>query len=98
MPQPVLHSLHRPPVQTITCQDLKMEIVGDCIKSLGEIQVGNVSCSPCINQVSYFVIEGDQLSQEQFASGESTMTFPNLVLQLTHNSPQEESLRNFSRD
>ncbi|KAK4823665.1 LOW QUALITY PROTEIN: hypothetical protein QYF61_005017 [Mycteria americana] len=36
------------------------EAMGNCIESLGEIQVDNVHCVPHINQAGYFVIEGDQ--------------------------------------
>ncbi|KAK4825411.1 hypothetical protein QYF61_027177, partial [Mycteria americana] len=41
-------------------QFLWEEAVGNCIKSLGEIQVDNVHRSPHINRGGYFVVENDQ--------------------------------------
>ena len=75
------------------------EDVGNCIKSFGEIQVDNVHHSPHINQAGYFVIEGDEVCQAQFALGESILAFPNHMLHTTcGGSSQEIIFCNFPRD
>jgi len=72
--------------------------VGNHIESLGEIQVGNVHCSPHISQGGYFVAEGNQVCQAQFALGESMLAFPKHVLHLTCDSPRDDSFHNFRGD
>lgn len=69
-----------------------------CVKSLGEDQVNSVSCLPSISQVSYFVVEDDQVCQAWFAPDESMLAFPTHMLQLTCGTPQEYLLCNFPSD
>lgn len=52
--QPVPHPSHGSLVYTITHRFLKKETVGNCIKSLGEIQVNNENCLWHINWVGFF--------------------------------------------
>lgn len=82
----------------LTCQFLQEEAVGNCIQSLGQIQVDNVHCLPHINQAGYLVVEDDQVCQARFTLGESVLAFPNHVLHLSCSSPQEDLFHNFNSD
>lgn len=70
----------------------------ETIKSLGEIQVGKAHCSPHINQVSYFLLEGNQICKVRFVFGESVLDFPTHMLHFTRDNPQEDFLHNFPRN
>lgn len=71
--------------------------MGNHIKGLGDIQVGNVHHLPHVNQADSFVVRGSQVCEAQFGLGESVLAFPNHRLHLTCDSPQEYLFYKFPR-
>lgn len=69
----------------------------DPVESLEEIQVDSVHCLLHVNNVSYFVLEGDRVCQAQLALGESMLAFPSHVLHLASNGLQEDFFCDFPK-
>ncbi|RMC03520.1 hypothetical protein DUI87_20719 [Hirundo rustica rustica] len=61
--QPVPNPVKSAPVQATSCQLIQECAVGDCVKSLVEIQIDNIHSPFCINRVGHLVIKGDQVGQ-----------------------------------
>ena len=50
--------------------------MGDRVKSLAEVEVDNIHCSPFIYPASHAIVESYQIGQAWFPLGESTLTAP----------------------
>ena len=61
--QPVLNLPHHPLIYPTSSKFHNMEVVGDGVKSLTEVKVHNIHCSPPSGPASGDVIEGYQLGQ-----------------------------------
>jgi len=74
--------------------------VGDSVKSLAEVKVENIHCSPLIYPASHATIEGYQMAQASFPLGEFMLTTPHnlFFLHLLREDIQSELFHHLSRD
>ena len=74
--------------------------MGDSIKSLAEVKVDNIHCSPSIFSASDATIEGREVDQAQFPLGESMLTTPDdpLLFQLLEDGFQNKLFHHLSRN
>lgn len=74
--------------------------MGDGVKSLPEVQVDNVHCSPHICQASHFVTEGGQVGQAKLPLGEAVLSPPSdfLVVHMPGNGSQDQLLHHLPRN
>ena len=76
------------------------DIMGDSVKSLAEVEVDNIHCSPLIYSAGHPIIEGHQIGQAWFPLGESMLTTPDnlFFLHLFRDDIQNELFHHLSRD
>ena len=86
-------------IQPVLLQLLYADLVEDSIKSLTEVKVDNILCSPFVYHANHFIVEGYWLGQSWLPCGRSMLTTPDhlLVLYVTGNSFQDYLLHHFSR-
>ena len=70
------------------------------VKSLAEVEVDNIHCSPLIYPASHAIVESYQIGQAWFPLGESMLTTHHnlLFLHYFNDDIQNELLPHFSRD
>jgi len=74
--------------------------MGDSVKSLAEVKVDNIHCSPLIYPASHAIVESYQIGQASFPLGESMLTTPDnlLFLHLLNDDLQNELPHHLSWD
>ncbi|KAJ7400839.1 hypothetical protein BTVI_101645 [Pitangus sulphuratus] len=65
---------HCPLIQSILTEFTYEDVVRDSVKSLAEVKVDSIHCSPLIHPSSFFIIEGNQVGQASFTFSESMLT------------------------